>query len=294
MSASTFIGLPVRNGGRHLRVAVDSILSQDFEDWHLLIADNASDDATSEIIQQYCKSDARISSVRHGENIGALDNFLHCVRACPLDARYFVWFAHDDVWQPQFLSATVGALEGAPDASFAWTNVYALDLFDQRQGVAADYSRFSGGNLRAPARFVLEHETCGKAMLIYAVFRPALLHAALDAVGDYLGWGWDNIFNLACLSRGGLLVDKRPLFGKRAPRPTDAIGRIELWQVQIDRRLGLSNEEWRTYFDAMSSVVQGTAYALPLKTLIRYRAFTRQYRVPVREMMDAGITFSEV
>ena len=40
------IGMPVFNGGRHLARSLDSLLSQTFTDFELLIADNASTDRT--------------------------------------------------------------------------------------------------------------------------------------------------------------------------------------------------------------------------------------------------------
>ncbi len=40
------IGLPVYNGERYLREAIESILTQDLTDFELLIGDNASTDCT--------------------------------------------------------------------------------------------------------------------------------------------------------------------------------------------------------------------------------------------------------
>ena len=40
------VGLPVYNGENYLVPAVESVLAQTFEDWELVICDNASTDRT--------------------------------------------------------------------------------------------------------------------------------------------------------------------------------------------------------------------------------------------------------
>lgn len=281
MSGKIFIGLPVRNGAQYLRIALDSVIRQHHEDWQLLIAVNRSTDQTVDIAREYARRDSRITVLLHENDIGAIANFVHCARACPQDAAYYAWFAHDDIWQPEFLRAAVERLAREPQAAYAWANVYSLDRYGQCQGVAADYSRYGGHGMVAAARYVYEHEVCGKAMLIYSVFRPALVQQAIDAIpADYGFPNWDNIFNLACISRGSLTVDRRHLFGKRAIRTIDAPGHFEPWRISFDRRLGLPMREWNAYLDAMRTVVAGTKYERWLSALIKWRKYTHTYCIP--------------
>lgn len=273
-----------------MRKAIESVLAQTYRDWRLIVADNASTDATPEIVREYCKRDARISLARHQENIGAIANFCHCVSVCPLDVAYFVWFAHDDIWEPDFLLSTAGRLVCEPNASLAWTNVYALDAYDQCQGRALGYSRYAGRPIATAARYVMEHEACGKAMLIHSVFRVPILRAALAAVpASYRGANWDNVLNLACVSRGSLIVDEQHLFGKRAPRQVDALGHFEPWHISFDRRLGLRSADWNQYFDALRSVVAGTRYCIALQALIAWRRYTAQYLVPRKVIAASNV-----
>ncbi len=48
------IGLPVYNEEAYIRQVLDSILKQDYENFELIIADNASTDNTPEICQEIC------------------------------------------------------------------------------------------------------------------------------------------------------------------------------------------------------------------------------------------------
>jgi len=108
------IGLPVYNGERYLSATIDSILSQDFGDFELIISDNASTDRTGEICRDYARRDARICYFRNERNLGAGPNYDNCFHKAR--GTYFKWAAHDDCLAPDYLSKAVAALEAAPDA----------------------------------------------------------------------------------------------------------------------------------------------------------------------------------
>lgn len=102
------IGMPVYNGARFVRQALDSIVGQTFEDWELIISDNASTDETEDICQSYTH-DRRIRYERNATNIGAKANFNRVYELAA--GRYFKWAAHDDVCDPRFLARTVDVLD---------------------------------------------------------------------------------------------------------------------------------------------------------------------------------------
>lgn len=54
------ICMPVFNGENFIEEALDSISQQDFEDYELIVTDNASTDATEAIVRRYAASDKRI------------------------------------------------------------------------------------------------------------------------------------------------------------------------------------------------------------------------------------------
>ena len=60
------IGLPVYNGERHLAEALESLLGQTYEDLELIVSDNASTDATEEIVRPYAARDRRVRYGRCG------------------------------------------------------------------------------------------------------------------------------------------------------------------------------------------------------------------------------------
>ena len=69
------VGIPVFNGDKFLHKRLDSILSQSFKNFQIIISDNASQDKTQEICEEYARKDSRILYTRQESNMGALKNF---------------------------------------------------------------------------------------------------------------------------------------------------------------------------------------------------------------------------
>ena len=80
MTSKITIGLPTYNSEKTIKKTIDSILSQTYNEYILLISDNASIDSTSMICKEYAKNDKRIQYVQQKENIGWLDNFLFLLK----------------------------------------------------------------------------------------------------------------------------------------------------------------------------------------------------------------------
>src|SRR6266508_180906 len=91
------IGMPVFNGQRFIRQALDSLLSMDYPNFELIISDNASTDGTAEICQDYAARDRRIRFYRNAKNEGAFGNFARVLALAR--GNYFMWAAHDDIWE---------------------------------------------------------------------------------------------------------------------------------------------------------------------------------------------------
>jgi len=109
------IGLPVYNGEKYLRQAIDSLLTQTYRDFELIISDNASTDQTQRICQEYAKTDSRIKYHRSKTNVGGPANYNRAFRLSSTESTYFKWAAHDDVHAPEYLEKCINVLDN--DAS---------------------------------------------------------------------------------------------------------------------------------------------------------------------------------
>jgi Glycosyl transferase family 2 len=110
---SVSVGLPVYNGARYLPLALDSVLGQTYEDFELVISDNASTDETEEICRAAAARDNRVRYIRNPVNRGVAYNFSWLVGET--SAPYFRWAAHDDVMALTCLERSVEALQDAPE-----------------------------------------------------------------------------------------------------------------------------------------------------------------------------------
>lgn len=106
------IGLPVYNGSSTVSRAIESILSQSYRNFELVISDNASTDGTEAICAEYAKQDERIRYQRHPKGIGAVNNFRWVLSHSRGD--YFIWVADDDWRSDNFLEACVAILDTEP------------------------------------------------------------------------------------------------------------------------------------------------------------------------------------
>jgi glycosyltransferase involved in cell wall biosynthesis len=106
------IGMPVFNGEKYIRFALDSILAQSFQCFELIISDNASTDRTQEICLEYVAKDKRIRYYRNKQNIGAARNHNRVFELSV--GEYFKWAAHDDILAPDFLSQCLNVLDRDP------------------------------------------------------------------------------------------------------------------------------------------------------------------------------------
>jgi glycosyltransferase involved in cell wall biosynthesis len=119
------VGLPVHNGENFLEEAIESILNQTFEDFELIISDNASIDATEAICRVYAKRDERIRYHRNRKNVGAAPNFNFVVARST--GEYFKWAAHDDVCRPDFLRRCVEVLDDDPSVVLCHPKATRID-----------------------------------------------------------------------------------------------------------------------------------------------------------------------
>ena len=127
------IGLAVFNGEKYLASAIDSILSQTFTDFELVISDNASTDSTQEIAQRYAQQDNRVRYVRNRSNIGGANNENRTFELSR--GKYFRLAAHDDVCHPRLIEACVAELDEHPDVVLCYTDIVEIDENGTRTGV---------------------------------------------------------------------------------------------------------------------------------------------------------------
>ena len=209
-----FIGMPAYNGARFIEKAIDSLVNQSFQDWQLLVSDDCSNDETAQIVQEYTKKDSRITYYRQEKNLGLFANFKFVLDKA--NAPYFIWTAHDDIREKDYLKVCVEKLENNSSLSFATTVLATIDSSGKTLIEEKDLLKLSGKpSFLSVARYVLQPEILGKCNLMYGLFRTSVMREVWEAYPQRHVWGQDYMFSLALISRFNIYVDERILFKKR-------------------------------------------------------------------------------
>ena len=118
------IGMPVFNGAKWIEGALESLLTQSFGEFELVISDNASTDATEEICRAAAAADSRVRYNRNSSNIGVLKNY---DRAFELSkGEYFKWASCSDVCLDGFLAKCIAVLDVRPDVVLAYPRAIVI------------------------------------------------------------------------------------------------------------------------------------------------------------------------
>ena len=92
--------IPTFNSEKFIKNTISSIQNQKFENYEVICSDNASEDKTFSILQQYSRKDDRIKIYRNERNIGPVLNWKKCLDHA--QGEYVHWLWSDDWIEPNF------------------------------------------------------------------------------------------------------------------------------------------------------------------------------------------------
>lgn len=101
--------LATYNGEKYLEAQLDSILSQTYTNFRLLISDDSSTDSTKDILEKYKKIDNRIEVFYQENNLGVVKNFEFLLNK--VENRYYMLSDQDDIWKEEKIEKSVNKLE---------------------------------------------------------------------------------------------------------------------------------------------------------------------------------------
>ncbi|MBT0607168.1 glycosyltransferase family 2 protein [Aequorivita echinoideorum] len=109
MSGIVSIITPVFNSSQFIAKAIESVVNQTYKDWELIIVDDASWDASIEIIEEFKQKDSRIRFFRLDENQGAA--FCRNLATEKANGKYIAFLDSDDLWKPEKLQIQTDFME---------------------------------------------------------------------------------------------------------------------------------------------------------------------------------------
>jgi len=200
------IGIAVYNGENYLTKAIDSVFGQTFQDFEIVICDNASTDRTREICEDYVRRDARVRYFCNERNLGAGPN--HDLTFHRSRGSFFNWLSHDDLFAPTYLEEAVACLKRNPDAVLCYVGIKEIGSDDKLLRI---YENYLPGvdSARPSARFagmILHTHQCEPTFGLFR--REALVGSSLH--GNYPGS--DRVILAEMALRGRCVTISDPLF----------------------------------------------------------------------------------
>lgn len=126
MNPKVSIVLPCYNGASMLPQAIESVLSQTFQDWELIIVNDCSTDNTLEIAMRYEENDERIrvfsNSVNKKLPASLNEGFSHA------RGEYFTWTSDDNILLPNMLEMLCSFLDKHEDIGLVVSDYDIIDV----------------------------------------------------------------------------------------------------------------------------------------------------------------------
>lgn len=181
------VHLPVKNGHAYFTEAVESILSQTFRDFELVIVDHASTDETPELIERLARRDTRVKTLRYGgENF--IDALNFGLSAC--SGEFIARMDADDISAPDRLEMELRFLKENGDVGIVGS---AVTIFGP-DGVQGGYARYEEwiNSLLSP------DEIRREIFVESPIPNPSAMmrRSVLESLGGYLDFGWPEDYDL--------------------------------------------------------------------------------------------------
>jgi hypothetical protein len=135
------IAIPTFNRATWLKGCVHAALAQTYQNFEILVSDNASTDETAEVLQEI--TDHRLRVIRQKSNIGFLPNWQTCVAEAK--GEYVVFVADDDLIAPWFLDRCVALIRKEPKLPIVVTLADIHFIAEDRIQSASTNRRYGTG-----------------------------------------------------------------------------------------------------------------------------------------------------
>lgn len=149
--------IPVYNREKLIAETIESALAQAYENFEIIIVDNASTDKTWEILEHYSNQDWRVKIFRNETNIGPVRNWMRCVDEATGFYGKILW--SDDLIAPTFLEKTIPFLETNKEVGFVYTGT---EIFIDRTGKKSNVYFLGQTGVYNSDEFVVGSITGGK------------------------------------------------------------------------------------------------------------------------------------
>ncbi|PLX70547.1 MAG: glycosyl transferase [Denitrovibrio sp.] len=116
--------LPMYNDEKFIKEAVSSVLSQTYENWEMIIIDDASTENSLEIIEDFASNDSRIRVFSFDKNKGLSEARNKAIEEA--GGKYIAFLDSDDLWLPEKLERQIDFMK-ENNLPFNYSSYFLID-----------------------------------------------------------------------------------------------------------------------------------------------------------------------
>lgn len=169
---------PSYNCGEYIRETIESIQSQTYQNWELLITDDCSTDNSIEIINKYASQDSRIKLFQLEKNSGAGVARNNSIKES--QGRYIAFCDSDDIWLPEKLERQVSLLYNG-SAEVVYSSYTTCDENGAINGIVVAYRSIKYHE-------IIRDDSMGFLTCIYDTKRLGKIY--MPTLRKRQDWGW--------------------------------------------------------------------------------------------------------
>ena len=110
---------PSYNSENFIKDTIDSVISQTYQNWEMIIVDDRSNDHSAKYIKNLIKNDTRIKLIALDKNVGAAEARNKALEVA--NGRYIAFLDSDDIWLPEKLEKQLDFMK-KNDHAFTFTS----------------------------------------------------------------------------------------------------------------------------------------------------------------------------
>jgi glycosyltransferase involved in cell wall biosynthesis len=180
--------IPTYNREKYVVRAIDSVLSQAFKDYEIIVVNDGSTDKTKENLKRYGNQIKYIYQDNTGVSAARNTGIKYS------SGKWLAFLDSDDEWNPEYLSKQIEKTGEIPGICMQTTNCLFIGLNGQTRSyfeINGSLPEFKGENylyLEEPFRFVVKHgpwQIGSTIILAEAITRAGLFDTSLKLTEDY-------------------------------------------------------------------------------------------------------------
>jgi len=171
-----YFGMPLYNSEKYVADAIESLLSQSYENFKIIAVDDCSGDESAELLRHFASADRRIIFLKNKKRLGMIMNWRKTfAEARRRQADYFAWVSDHDLWDPAWLENHVNVLNKYPQVVLAYPLKTSIDRDGKTLNRESPLFETFGLGKRDRVRATCTKMT-GAGNMIYGLFRTAVLN----------------------------------------------------------------------------------------------------------------------